>query len=28
MAEPLTRDRARLLEVLTQRSFERRRVVL
>lgn len=28
MAEPLVRDRARLLEVLTQRSFERRRVVL
>ncbi|CAM4527786.1 orotate phosphoribosyltransferase [Corallococcus exiguus] len=28
MAETLERDRARLLEVLTQRSFERRRVVL
>jgi orotate phosphoribosyltransferase len=28
MAEPLARDRARLLELLTERSFERRRVVL
>ncbi|NMO20709.1 orotate phosphoribosyltransferase [Pyxidicoccus fallax] len=28
MVEPLSRDRARLLELLTQRSFERRRVVL
>ena len=28
MAEPLARDRTRLLELLTERSFERRRVVL
>jgi orotate phosphoribosyltransferase len=28
MTEPLARDRARLLELLTERSFERRKVVL
>ncbi|MBU8896555.1 orotate phosphoribosyltransferase [Corallococcus sp. H22C18031201] len=28
MVEPLARDRTRLLELLTERSFERRRVVL
>jgi orotate phosphoribosyltransferase len=28
MASPLTRDRARLLELLTEKSFERRKVVL